>query len=159
MGPSASTSLYLRPSSPGSFTVTVRGRDNNGRLVRTRTIRVDAIDPHPADTYSETFVGTTEVREYVPEVLVSSGTTPVVPLEIQIPQTPILMGIYDGGSLGGPITRYYTATGAITETLPDGRTITYPNYLNPELRELARERAIRMSSCQRDLIDLQSLKY
>jgi len=76
LGSSASTSLYLRPSSPGSFTVTVRGRDNSGRLVETQTLRVDAIDPHPADTYSETFVGTTEVREYVPRSWSPPGPPP-----------------------------------------------------------------------------------
>jgi len=95
------------------------------------------------------YVGdTTERVESVPEVFVSSGSTPVTlvtPAEIQLPWVPML-GIYDGGSLGGPITQYYTATGAVTETLPDGRTITYPNYLNPKLRELAKRIVMGMSS-------------
>jgi len=55
--------------------VTVRGRDNNGRLAETRTLRVDAIDSRPADTYSENFVGTTPMTSpkaspYVPHVYI-----------------------------------------------------------------------------------------
>jgi hypothetical protein len=92
------------------------------------------------------YVGDTAEPSESSGVLVSSVATPVGPSsQLTITPPSYDRGTYDGGTAGGPITQMYAVDPnkpIITETLPDGTTITYLNYLNPEMRMQAKKWAI-----------------
>lgn len=125
---SASTTLTMSPSHASVHNVTVKAYDSNGRLVMTRTYELNTTESLPSGSYWESYVGTTSQPDVIPPTITSTSTT----AQTLEPWRDFEIGqiegqIYDGGTVGGPLTQFWTVDYMQTER-QDGTL----NYLNQE---------------------------
>ncbi|MGC8817274.1 MAG: carboxypeptidase regulatory-like domain-containing protein [Candidatus Hadarchaeum sp.] len=150
---STSTTLTMTPRYASTHVLTLRALDPSGRLVRTCSYRLNAIESLPSPESWERYVWTALEPDYIPATIVSTRTyieeintqtkteVPSVELDLSILDTfsgKLGGPIYDGGTFGGPMTRFWTVN-YMQPVRPDGTL----NYVNQKAWELVYDMKIR----------------
>jgi len=139
----ATTTLTMIPNHASVHIVTVRAFDATGRLVRTCTYRLNVTEFLPSSDSWERYVGTTLEPDQIPPTITATETyTEDLELNKFIPITGKPRGpIYDGGTVGGPLTRFWTVDYMHPER-PDGTL----NYVNQEAWNLVYDLKIHLQN-------------
>ncbi|MBC7218862.1 MAG: carboxypeptidase regulatory-like domain-containing protein [Hadesarchaea archaeon] len=140
------TTLTVTPRYASTHVLTLRALDSGGRLVRTCTYRLDATESLPSPEYWERYVWTALEPDHIPATIVTTQTY-TEEIDTQIRTEPVFIEldssigfttnlkplgpIYDDGSVGGPITRFWSVN-YMQPRRPDGTL----NYLNQKAWEM-----------------------
>ncbi|MEM3452262.1 MAG: carboxypeptidase regulatory-like domain-containing protein, partial [Candidatus Hadarchaeum sp.] len=141
----ATTTLTLTPRYAATHVLNLMALDSGGRLVRTCSYRLDATESLPSPESWERYVWTAREPDYMPATIVNTRTyteeintqikSESVEFEILLSKGEKFFSklgpIYDGGSVGGPMTQFWTVN--IQQPVrPDGTL----NYINQKAWEM-----------------------